>query len=54
MALPDPPPNWGCDEISKLFDVARNNKYATFANLHGEVQRTIDIDTAYRQIPQAA
>ncbi len=50
MALPKPPPEWAHDEITTFFDVARNNKYATFANFQDEIRRTIDIDTAYRKV----
>jgi hypothetical protein len=50
MSLPDPPPGWGRDEISKMFDVARGNEYATFANFQGEIRRLVDIDTSYRKL----
>ena len=50
MTLPDPPPNWGHDEISKLIDIARVNEYATFANFKGEVNRLVDIDLSYRKV----
>jgi len=49
MTLPEPPPKWGQDEISKFFDVARGNEYATFANFTGEIGRLIDIDLSYRK-----
>ena len=50
LALPNPPPNWGSDEVTRFFDTARGNQYATFANLHGEFQRLIAIDRAYRKL----
>ena len=50
MILPDPPPNWGVDEISKFFDNARMNEYATFANIQEEIHRLINIDALYRKI----
>jgi len=50
MALPNPPPGWGNDEITKFFDVARGNTYATFANLQPEFQKLIGIDKAYRKL----
>jgi hypothetical protein len=50
MARSKPPANWSRDEISNLFDVARGNEYATFANLKGEVNRLIDLDTSYRKV----
>lgn len=50
MTLPVPPTKWGQDEISNFFDAARENKYATFANLNDEVGRLIDIDLAYRKV----
>jgi len=49
MALPDPPPAWGHDELTKLFDLARANEYATFANYKSEIGRLLDIDRAYRK-----
>lgn len=49
MPLPSPPPNWETNEISKFFDAARLNEFATFANLRGEVARLSDIDLAYRK-----
>jgi hypothetical protein len=50
MPLPDPPPSWGHDEISKVLDAARSNQYATFANLPGEIGRPVDIDLSYRKV----
>ncbi len=49
MPLPPPPPNWEVEEISKFFDAARTNEFATFANLKGDVARLSDIDLAYRK-----
>ena len=49
MPLPPPPPNWEANEISKFFDAARLNEFATFANLKGEIARLSDIDLAYRK-----
>lgn len=50
MSLPDPPPNWGYDEITRMFDNARGNEFATYANIKGEIQRLIDIDALYRKV----
>lgn len=50
MAHSEPPANWSRDEISNLFDVARSNEYATFANFKGEIKRLIDLDTSYRKV----
>src|SRR5947207_1023426 len=50
MALPDPPGNWGQDEISKFFDLARVNEYASFSNFREEVRRQFDIDQSYRKV----
>jgi hypothetical protein len=49
MALPNPPPRWGNDEITKFLDAARGNQYATFANLSAEFQKLIAIDKTYRK-----
>ncbi|MEO8023695.1 hypothetical protein [Polaromonas sp.] len=49
MPLPPPPPNWEGNEISKFFDAARANEFATFANRTGEVARLTDIDRGYRK-----
>lgn len=50
MALPNPPPQWGNDEITKFFDVARANQYATFANLKVEFGKLVAIDMAFRKL----
>ena len=50
MSLPDPPPSWGYDEITRMFDNARGNEFATYANIKGEIQRLIDIDALYRKV----
>jgi hypothetical protein len=49
MPLPPPPPNWEANEISKFFDAARANEFATFANQTAEVARLSDIDIGYRK-----
>lgn len=49
MTNNEPPTTWGNDEITKLFDTARGNEYATFANLKSEVDRLIDIDITFRK-----
>lgn len=50
MALPNPPPQWGDDEITKFFDFARGNQYATFANLKAEFRKLMAIDKAFRKL----
>jgi hypothetical protein len=49
MSLPSPPPKWDLQDISRFFDAARANQFATFANLKGDVSRLSDIDSAYRK-----
>lgn len=49
MPLPSPPPNWDANEISRFFDAARANEFATFANRTEEVARLSDIDLGYRK-----
>jgi len=48
MPFPDPPPDWGNDEISKFIDHARGNEFATFANLKDEAAYLIEIDLLFR------
>src|SRR5713101_7380058 len=50
MALPMPPKGWGDDEITKFFDVLRENAYATYANLRPWFQKLVAIDSAYRKL----
>lgn len=50
MALPEPPKGWGEDEVTKFFDVLRNNQYATFANLQPPFRKLVAIDAAYRKL----
>lgn len=49
MPLPSPPPNWDANEISRFFDAARANEFATFANRTEDVARLSDIDLGYRK-----
>ena len=49
MPLPPSPHDWETKEISKFFDAARLNEFATFAKLKNEVARLSDIDLAYRK-----
>ncbi len=49
MPLSSPPPNWDANEISKFFDAARSNEFATFANHTEWVARLSDIDLGYRK-----
>ena len=46
----DTPPGWGDDPLTKFFEAARNNKFATFANLKSEYGRLRDIDKFYRDL----
>lgn len=46
----DPPPGWDRNKITKSFDQARSNQYATFHNLKDWVGRLSDIDKAYRKV----
>jgi len=48
MPFPSSPPNWGADEITKFFDAARSNQYATFVQRPTEVARLNDVDRVYR------
>ena len=53
MPLPEAPQKWAQDQVSGFFDIARNNEYATFANLTAEVNRLLDIDLSYRKAIEA-
>lgn len=49
--LPDIPPHgWETDYLAKFMDAARNNAYATFANLKHEYGRLSGIDAAFRKL----
>ena len=48
--MPEPPPQWGIDEVTKFLDIARGNAYATFANLKAEYGRIVQIDGALRKL----
>ena len=53
MPIPSPPINWEADEVTRFFDVARTNEYATFSNFQPEVIRFLDIDKQYRKVVDA-
>ena len=44
---PEPPPGWGADELTKFFDAARANQFATFFAKPGVVQKLIAIDALF-------
>ncbi|MBY4728685.1 MULTISPECIES: hypothetical protein [Burkholderia] len=44
------PKRWSADEITKFFDITRNNQFATFSNNHDAFGRYIDIDLGFRQL----
>ncbi|MCB5201864.1 hypothetical protein LH464_05150 [Neorhizobium sp. T786] len=47
MTLPDQaPPQWGNDPLTKFFDDARGNQYATFFNKRAPFNRLVAIDKA--------
>jgi hypothetical protein len=50
MSQLDPPPRWEPDEITKFFDNARANAYATFVHLKQEYQWLADIDEPIREL----
>jgi len=45
-----PPPGWEDDDLAKFMDTARNNAYATFANLRLEYGRLSGIDAVFRKL----
>lgn len=49
MALPAPPHAWEFGEIPRFIDDARNNEFATFANMPSEIARLSDIDVGFRK-----
>ena len=42
------PPGWGEDPLTKFFETARNNQFATFDNFKTAYGRLRDIDKFYR------
>jgi hypothetical protein len=49
MQIPEPPPGWGSDELSKFINTASTNTYATFHNLKPEYRRLSEIDAVFRE-----
>ena len=49
MPLPEPPPGWGSDELSKFINIASANTYATFQNLKAEYTKLSEIDAVFRE-----
>jgi hypothetical protein len=43
----DPPPGWGTDDLTKFFDTARYNQWATFWNKQGPTKKLIAIDAQF-------
>jgi hypothetical protein len=45
-----PPPGWGADELTKSFECARSNQWATFRNKQSATQKLIAIDAQFVRI----
>lgn len=50
LANTTPPPGWGDDELTKYFDAARSNQWATFWNKRPIVRKLIAIDAQFLTI----
>jgi len=50
MNLPDPPPNWGTDELTNYFDFARGNSFANFGNLKNDYEKLSKIDAVFEVV----
>jgi hypothetical protein len=47
MKLPEPPPDWGNDELTKFLDCARANTFAAFDNLKSDYKKLSAIDDVF-------
>jgi hypothetical protein len=50
MTTKDPPPAWGEDDLTKFFDSALRNSWATFANFRSEYGRLSGVDQALHKL----
>jgi metal-dependent amidase/aminoacylase/carboxypeptidase family protein len=50
MTLPNPPPGWGTDELSKFWNAARANQFAVFVNKRPAYERLAAIDRAFLEV----
>ena len=50
MAPEKPPTGWGNDEITQFLEHARNNSFATFANLKGEYQTLAEVSACFYEL----
>jgi len=46
----DPPPGWGADELTKSFDAARINQWATFWKKRSATEKLIAIDAQFVKV----
>jgi len=49
--LQDPPAGWGNDDITAFIDHARQNCFATYANLRQEYAKIAEVDAIFRKVP---
>jgi hypothetical protein len=49
IPLPEPPPGWGSDGLSKFINIASANTYATFHNLKAEYTKLSEIDVVFQE-----
>ena len=47
-SLPDPPHGWGSDPVTEFLDTARENSYATFAELPRDFACAVQVENLYR------
>jgi len=48
--FPEPPPNWGDDDLTKFIDKARENAFATFNNQKSDYERLSKINSVFCSI----
>ena len=50
MAPEKPPVGWGNDEVTQFLEHARNNSFASFANLKGEYQTLTEVSACFHEL----
>src|SRR5712671_3600438 len=50
MNLPDPPPDWGADELTNYFNFARGNSFANFEHLKSDYKKFSEIDAIFEMV----
>ena len=45
-----PPPGWGDDELTRFFDLARRNGYASYLKRRGLFDQLVAVDSIFRAV----